>query len=279
MICFYCNKVFVSRFRDKTIIGIVVKSIEQFLKVLENDEAADSKKEMIALRDVVWQACVDQQKYNITINKSVVDRARSLVHSKYNKVEIEKEPDQVWDEDYYKTIHGDWRTNGKGHVFGEIQGEKGVIVPGAPIRKIRRIEGQRASINSTVDDGKVQLTATSLEDKMKDVAQGFAIPKAVGMCLNPLGLPSGGLLGGSSSSIQGGYRIDQGPLVMPNAAGDRKKDDGDDNPFGFKQLDDRGDGKDRAGGAKEDAAAAGSTGSWSKILILILFRIDIFILI
>ena len=176
-VCYYCNKLFVSQYRDdhKTIDGLATA-------MGTPPKGKYLTLEVKGFREIIVKACTVQKKYNVRIDLTVKDQARKLVHNKRKVVAIETN-DQVWDETYYEGIHGPWRSNGKGHRYGCLEGERGVIVPGPPIKNIRRSNAQEAVLSGVEDDGMIQLTDDAMDKKFDSLGKDIDIPKAVGVSL------------------------------------------------------------------------------------------------
>ena len=75
------------------------------------------------------EADKDAKVKNVHGNAKVKDaKVKDAKRIKSNLFEDCKET-QVWNVDHYEKIHGDWKTNGMGHRYGELDGVKGIIVP------------------------------------------------------------------------------------------------------------------------------------------------------
>ena len=152
-----------------------------------------------------------------------------------------------WDPDYYKSIHADWKTNGKGHRAGYVEGQYGILVSGAPIKKIKRRRGVEAALDTVEDDGAVKFEDGDMEKLLDAAAEGFAIPKAVGAFAGgpgSLGWPAGGLPGGrreDPGSAQGEAKHQALGQAEPGSSGSSAQPPATSmqstNPFGFSFTD------------------------------------------
>ena len=66
-----------------------------------------------------------------------IEKRNITVHNQ-QKVELAEPDDDLWDYDLYCSKFGDPKSNGKGHTETWAFGKHEVVVPSAPIRKIKR---------------------------------------------------------------------------------------------------------------------------------------------
>ena len=60
---------------------------------------------------------------------------------------------EVWERNYYISLHGDPLTNGKGHSEYDDEGVPSVLVPAPPVKKMLHDKGQSMNIRQKVDGG------------------------------------------------------------------------------------------------------------------------------
>eukprot|EP00971_Amphidinium_carterae_P332487 6466676-Amphidinium_carterae.2 len=99
------------------------------------------------------------------------------------QLSVEESPDQLWDYDYYVQEHGDPATNGKGHRVVTMPGstKKEVLVPGPPVRKVKRARVLSAVSTRVVADGPNELGGVEAIAQMQaELFAQFDLVRAVG---------------------------------------------------------------------------------------------------
>ena len=181
-VCCLCDKLWRSQYKLKYPSTDMLKDAMTDTKTGEQLTA-----EVKNLRAVMIDEVVKQRRYNIKIDKSLTEQAQTLSRKRRTSLIIEDPVDEVWPEDYYKKEHGDYRTNGLGHRFGTLEGQTGVIVPGRPIKKVRRQRATEAELTDVVDDGTMRLTGDHMEQRYDELTKTMEMPKAVGMYVSSKG--------------------------------------------------------------------------------------------
>jgi hypothetical protein len=116
---------------------------------------------------------------HIQITDADETEVRSIMLKKKRSVCLLNE-DEVWDEQTYVDEHGDWRTNGKGHMFGTFEGATGVLVPGKKVTKIQRKRETELEMSRQLDDGSLQFTETQIAENLENYSAAIMPPRAVG---------------------------------------------------------------------------------------------------
>jgi hypothetical protein len=135
LICFYCGKLMSAQYKS------IYKTIDGLLDAMskETPEGQSLKAEVGEFTKLIKTECIKQKKYNIRIDLTMTQLAKSVTHRETIKVDVEEEDYIVCPKYYLSCNIGHWETNGLGHRYGQIGSNVGVIVPGAPIKKIKRV--------------------------------------------------------------------------------------------------------------------------------------------
>ena len=134
VVCYYCNKLLNGQYKA------IYKTAEALLAAMakQGKEGETLTLEFKEFRQLIQNECIKQGKYNIRIDNTMTQMAKKVVHREVRKVDVETS-DYVVDPTWYISQFSHWETNGRGHRYGELEGEWGVIIPGAPVKKINRV--------------------------------------------------------------------------------------------------------------------------------------------
>jgi hypothetical protein len=178
-ICFYCNRVFVARFK------IMFKTIDELLTAMGKDK--DLKQKFSQMRSFMLDKMVAATDRSLRITWDSADKAdTALVHFQESISALEHPEDEALVYEDYCKIHGDPLRNGKGHTRQTVNGLDLVILPGARVYKIKRTDQMRAALTTTVDDGSLQLSETHMQDQFRDLSDAIMMPSATGVCVDSL---------------------------------------------------------------------------------------------
>ena len=171
--CFYCGRTWHARFRHK------YSSLGDFAKACgEQNELLQA---FMGLQGELVQKC--QVAKTREIRLATNDLQTKVVGKERLKTALVDE-DEFVELSYYMSSYrgglGHPSTNGLGHQLRTIDGCTGVIVPGAPIKKIKREKAQIVEKQHTYDDGSLTLSQDQHDSVMQDVFAQFQLPPALG---------------------------------------------------------------------------------------------------
>ena len=143
-------------------------------------ESSEKIDEFDRLRTVLVNLVLEAGHRNIRPAKAISAAGTVTVTSTSRQmVSVEEDDDHV-ELEYYKTEYKGGLEypllNGLGHRVGKIDGQLGVIVPGPPMKKVKRAKQQIADVNTMQDDGSMSIRG---EDHSSAIAaaifQGFSL--------------------------------------------------------------------------------------------------------
>ena len=129
-VCGYCSRVFASRYKHKGYPNT------KALKVALGGDG-DMFNKFIGLTEAAIQVFIKNSSLEVAVNWDQLER--TIVVKKEVSSSMLCEPNEfVWEFNYYVSQKDDPSSNGLGHRVQIVEGEKSVIVPGPPIRKLKR---------------------------------------------------------------------------------------------------------------------------------------------
>ena len=96
--------------------------------------------------------------------------------------------------------HGDPATNGKGHRLITHQGQQAVLMPGAPVWRVRRKTEKGTEIRTQIDDGSENVCERQIEQKEETMKKDIFGTRAVGQSMTIGDLFGSRAASGASSS-------------------------------------------------------------------------------
>ena len=175
-VCWYCGRVWLARFKHAhSTLTAMISACGQDSEMLAS---------FLKLVGELVAKCQASGSHDIRIMQGELQPTvtrRNLLESG-----IEAEDEFVELQFYihkYKGGLGDPRSNGLGHEIKSIAGETGVLVPGEPIKKIRRAQKIQIEQATVVDDGSLILEQSQQDTIMSEMFAQLAIPAAVGTVL------------------------------------------------------------------------------------------------
>ena len=230
--CWHCGKAWHTKFRhDKK-----TDSLSKLKLELGRDDVllADFKNVMQFVVDkAVAGGSRDMRIQATEVASVVVSKVRKGVEvsSFDNWVELE----------YYKTQweggQGDPLTNSKGHRLARSEGILGVMVPGPPVKKIKKVDAQYVDVDMTEDDGSVQPTADHQSKIMSCIAAGFMAQFGMTPATRSGAGSVASSSGGSSTTFAPAPRAQALAVASPDGKRKPVSDDGGDdiaNTAGFQ---------------------------------------------
>ena len=154
----------------------------------------DLHAEMLQYREQAVDQCLQAGKHSHV--KVAFTQRVDMKRSK--ELELEDAEDLVYDVEHYKSLYGDPMCNGLGHKVVSLPGEQkqSVIVPTAPVRKIKRRTKLSAEMTTTVADGEQMEFGEDTSTKLQnDLFASFDITRGIGASLDSL------LTGGGAARI------------------------------------------------------------------------------
>lgn len=118
-----------------------------------------------------------------------LDGVTEVVKKKNRSVVSVEDADLHIELEHYKSAYkgglGDPLSNGLGHRVCRLEGVLGVMVPGEPIRQVKRMRQAIVDVEETVDDGSLQLSETQAQDAAAKIFSGFSLSsRALGQVLS-----------------------------------------------------------------------------------------------
>jgi hypothetical protein len=173
-VCYYCHRVWQARYDGTYTITMVITKMgleKQFAdEVLEYRRLAVTQMVANGSREprVDWKAM--EQKLRL---------------QDFSRLEIAGPVDEIWEEKDYSDEYGDWKTNGKGHSKGCLQGICGILVPAKRVHKITHTRGQQALLDRVVDNGNFMIGENQMEAKFEGLCNGaLKRPESTGMTMD-----------------------------------------------------------------------------------------------
>jgi hypothetical protein len=177
--CYVCTKVFNSQYKHTYKTSKAVKD------KMGIDEPFNN--EVVAVVNLVRNKIKEAGSYTVQIKVSDMDQVQKLLSKKRKVLGVEGPVDEVWEPDDYETEYGNWRTNGKGHRKGTIEGVWGIVVPGKRVTKIRRKTELSVELEGVVDDGENILSADQMMTNFDALgADLLSVPQAVGTTIDKM---------------------------------------------------------------------------------------------
>ena len=177
LLCWYCNKVYANLYRIK------YKDVKAWTKAM--GEQKELHEEMLHYR----QQAVDQRVQAGRHSHVKVSFSQKLDMKKSRELELEDPEDYVFEMEHYKSMYGDPLSNGLGHKVCCLPGETraSVIVPSAPVRKIKRRVKLAAEMSSSVAEGEQMEFGEDASSKLQnDLFASFDLTHGIGASLDNL---------------------------------------------------------------------------------------------
>ena len=174
-ICWYCGRVWYAVARAER------PTLGQYILVLgQNQEKLKTHQEHV---EFLTKVSVEAGSHDVSVKWSSC-LSSTVTTTQRNRTEVSDDADQHVELEYYKNHFmgglGDPFTNGLGHRVGMFEGQHGVFVPGAPIKRIKRTKEGIVDKTDLHDDGSLQLSATQMTDMAAALFQGFNFALASG---------------------------------------------------------------------------------------------------
>eukprot|EP00969_Alexandrium_andersonii_P026108 1139651-Alexandrium_andersonii.AAC.1 len=125
-----------------------------------------------------------------------------LKHVKEKRTEWHEPDTELWEYSYYVAQKGNPHENGLGHRVTTMNGVHGVLVPTAPIYKLKKNQALVASLEADITNNKMDLGEGNIEQTFSDLASSFDsdAAKAVGQVVDRCaGSPAAKATGAASS--------------------------------------------------------------------------------
>ena len=177
LLCWYCNKVFANLYRVK------YKDVKTWTKCMgENKELHD---EMLSYRQQAVDQCMQAGRHSHV----KVSFTQKVDLKKSKEMELEDPEDHIYELEHYKSLFGDPLSNGLGHKVTQLPGETktSVIVPSAPVRKLRRRVKLSAEMSTNVAEGEQMQFGEDTSTKIQnDLFASFDLSHGIGASLDSL---------------------------------------------------------------------------------------------
>eukprot|EP00971_Amphidinium_carterae_P316930 6300393-Amphidinium_carterae.1 len=181
-VCFYCNKVYANCFRVR------YPSVASFVQAL--GQAGELYDDLVAKRQFVIDEVLRVGKHS-HVRCNWQNQSVSL--KKKREIEVSEPVDDIYELSHYISLHGHPSSNGLGHKVVTLPGEtqQSVLVPGAPVRKLKRRTVTSAELDTTIASGEhLEFGQKAGIQLQNDLFETFNMEKAVGATLNSLLAPA-----------------------------------------------------------------------------------------
>ena len=173
--CIYCLVVFQSRFKHKGFgkqkllseLGLQQETFEKFMRYVKS----------------LIQYFIEKGGRDAMLKWADIDKRTVSVRNE-RKTEICEPDDDLWEYNYYLSINGDPDTNGLGHRVTEAFGKKEVVVPNAPIRKVKRSQANIVEDKRVMDNGENSFMAGQQDELLAELSDIVALPRGTGVALD-----------------------------------------------------------------------------------------------
>lgn len=169
--CFYCGKAWHTKFRHDA----RTKSLSALLHEAGKDTSIHES--FMATRKLIIDKCLQNGGRDIRVTSKEFPIA--TVVSKERTVNSIEDSDDWVELEYYRTQYfggmGDPMTNGRGHRVVKLQGQMGVVVPGPPVKKLKRAQQGIVDVVRVEDDGQLELSESHAGDVAAAIAAGFSV--------------------------------------------------------------------------------------------------------
>ena len=170
-VCYYCNIIYHARYHHKYTVASLAQSM---------GEDQSLHKTFFELRSFVVAKMVDAGKREVRIVWDQQAPTQRVKRCTDKILSLEAPEDQLVEEASYIRLHGDWRTNNKGHRRATIDGVTGVLIPGARVWRVRRKKELRATHEEDMTSPDLELPADMLEEMQDEILSGFLPGTATG---------------------------------------------------------------------------------------------------
>lgn len=134
-------------------------------------------------RKLALQLFQENGTIDVVVRWGSESEAKTLIQRMQQEVRVEEPEDIIMPADDYQRMHGDWRSNGKGHRFVQMGNVSGILIPGPKLFRVKRARVMVAEVRTETDQGNFQLGPNQLEEAMGELAANFMPARATGQAL------------------------------------------------------------------------------------------------
>ena len=172
--CAVCYRVWEARFKHK------YATISELARVKGTDHELSER--LIEYGRLCIEQLIAKDSYQSLIDWKDLDYKVLLVITE-KKTEFCEPDTELWELNYYIKEKGHPSQNGLGHAIQTVNGVTGVVVPTAPIYKIKQSTSKIAQMQQQAGHSDVQI-GNSLDETFNEIAAAFMNIKAVGQVID-----------------------------------------------------------------------------------------------
>ena len=201
--CYYCIQVYYSKYKHKALpLAECVAQLGSCSEMM--DKFRGYVKALI-------EYFINHGGRDCSVSWSQVE-TRTVAILTVNTTKIAEPDDELWDFDYYNSKKGNPATNGLGHRETWEHGKHEVVVPTAPIRRIKRSEAHKVEQRRQMSTGVGDFYEGQQDDLISELLNVISLPKAVGQHFEPQAIVAATLQGQQARSSTA---ADQQPAAIP----------------------------------------------------------------